>query len=398
MGWMENYRSHAIWDAVDRTKGRLGELQDAGELVGDPDHTEMLEALLARLDGMRDNPDITISQTSLSQVTQYVEFIHGSLPNTTSAFTGNYSGYSFDSNAQIVGAWPQPWPAKIKNLTSQIATVQSGLTAARENLATLDEKFATTDTAIVDYEAQQRAAAEQLVARVQDQVIEVARGVEALSTTAETQKGRIDEAIAGFQTKFTAGEDARKEAWAKQLNSQQDEAEAHTQRMEEHEAKSVKVLQAVGANSTATDFGTYANEQNKAATTWRSIAAAVFGVAGVWFIASSFPWYGEGATGWEAALARLGVTAAVAGVGAYAARESSQHRREERRAKQVQLALTALEPFIANLPDTEQKDIRAAAAQAIFVLRPEEPSNEVAGGDYIELIKSLVDKVPTRSP
>jgi flagellar basal body-associated protein FliL len=56
------------------------------------------------------------------------------------------------------------------------------------------------------------------------------------------------------------------------------------------------------------------------------------------------------------------VTAAVAAVGAYAARESGQHRRQERDAKKVQLVLIALEPFIANLPEDSRDDNRAEAA------------------------------------
>lgn len=396
MGWMDDYRSHTLWDVLDGAKERLEQVQEAGELEEDVVRAEMVHAMLARLDGMRHSPDITITQGSLDAAVAHLQNLTAHLPNLEPFFSSAYGNLTFESLARLVGAWPQPDAAELASVESQIATVVSGVTRARQRLSTLNEKLTMTDSAIEAYETTQRAAAENLVADVTNRVAEVDRNVAALGTTAETQKGRIDKAIEGIQTEFTANESERESTWTAQLAAQEKTVDAHMKRMAAFEIKSAKVLSSVGVNSTATDFGTYANEQKKAATTWRRIAAAVFSVAGLWFIGSApfWPWIND-ESGWESALARLGVTAAVAGVGAYAARESSQHRREERRAKQVQLVLTALEPFIANLPDEEQKKIRAASAEAIFVLRVEEADNEAGPGDfYQDLVKSLLSKVP----
>lgn len=396
MGWMDNYRSHTLWDVLDGAKERLEEVQEAGELNEDAERAEMVHAVLARLDGMRHSPDITITQASLDAAVGPVQNLTAHLPNLEPFFSSAYGPQTFDSLVRLVGAWPLPDAAVLASLESDIATVVSGMTKARSRLFTLNEKLTKTDTAIEEYETAQREAAENLVADVMKRVAEVDRNVTTLSTTAETQKGRIDTAIEGIQNDFTANESERGDTWTTHLAAQQTAADAHLKRMAEYEAKSVKVLGSVGVNSTATDFGVYANEQRKAASTWRRIAATVFALAGLWFIGSApfWPWISD-ESGWESALARLGVTAAVAGVGAYAARESSQHRREERRAKQVQLVLTALEPFIANLPPEEQKKIRTASAEAIFVLRIEEASNDTGPGDfYQDLVKSLLAKVP----
>lgn len=396
MGWMDNYRSHTLWDVLDGATERLEEVQEAGELDEDAERAEMVHAMLARLDGMRHSPDITIPQASLDAAVSHLQNLTTHLPNLEPFFAAAYGPQTFDSLARLVGAWPQPDAAALASMESQIATVISGLTTARGHLSTLNEELTKTDTAIEEYETAQREAAENLVTDVAARVSEVDRNVAALSTTAETQKGRIDAAIAAIQNDFTANESERESKWTAQLATQQTTIDAYMERMAGYEAQSVNVLGAVGTNSTATDFGIYANEQMKAASTWRRIAASVFAVAGLVFIGSAtfWPWISD-ESGWESALARLGVTAAVAGVGAYAARESSQHRREERRAKQVQLVLTALEPFIANLPDEEQKKIRAASADAIFVLRVEEAGNEAGPGDfYQDLVKSLLSKVP----
>lgn len=398
MGWMDDYRSHTLWDVLDGAKERLEQVQDAGELDGDTERAEMVHAMLARLDGMRHSPDITITQGSLDAAVSHLQNLTSYLPNLEPFFSSAYGPLTFESLARTVGAWPQPDAAELASLESEIAAVMSGLTKARGRLSTLNDKLTKTDAAIEEYDAAQRTAAENLVADVTSRVAEVDRNVNALGTTAETQKGRIDKAIEGFQTDFTANESERESTWTAHLAAQGNAADAHMKRMAEYEAKSVKVLGSVGVNSTATDFGAYAGEQKKAATTWRRIAAIVFAAAGGWFIVSApfWPWtWTSGESGWESALARLGVTAAVAGVGAYAARESSQHRREERRAKQVQLVLTALEPFIANLPAEEQKKIRSASAEAIFVLRMEEPGDDAGpGGFYEDVVKSLLTKIP----
>ncbi|MBT0995466.1 hypothetical protein KIN34_14360 [Cellulomonas sp. DKR-3] len=224
------------------------------------------------------------------------------------------------------------------------------------------------------------------------------------------ERQRITEAIAKFTTdgdeavrEWTEEHEGaikqRADAWDAAIASARAYAVEHQDRMAEYEAKSRKVLEAVGVNSTATNFGGYAEEQRTAANQWRRVAAAVFLAAGVWFIASSFPWFTGEASMWESALARLGVTAAVAGVGLYAARESSQHRRQERRAKQVQLVLTALEPFIANLDAEEQDKLRIAAAEAIFVLPGESDggSEPDPSSGLLDLANALVAKLPDRT-
>lgn len=68
----------------------------------------------------------------------------------------------------------------------------------------------------------------------------------------------------------------------------------------------------------------------------------------------------------EAVLQKLGASVCAAVVGYPLIRESGQHRKEERSARQVQMTLTALEPFIANLPEPQKERIRVETARRIF--------------------------------
>lgn len=393
---MDDYRSHSLWATLDDAKARLNQHLEAGELDGATARVERVRDILSYIDGMRGIPNITVTQGSLDAASQNLANLVAYLPNLEPFFSSAYGTLTFDSLAELVAPWPQSRPAEIAGLRSSIELVDSAVDAAHRRVISLDEKLKAMDATIEEHEAAQLAIAANMVAEVGTRVAEVSRNVETLISTAEAQKGRIDTAISEISTKASEHEADRDEVWTVRLQDHSDSVAEYMARMEGYEARSVKVLEAVGVNSTATDFGQYAMEQRNAANRWRLAAAIVFVAAGTWFIASSFPWFtAEGTDAWESALARLGVTAAVAGVGAYAARESSQHRREERRSKQVQLVLTALEPFIANLPKDEQNRVRTASAEAIFVLRAEPESNGPETGNVsLDLLRSLVDKLP----
>lgn len=63
---------------------------------------------------------------------------------------------------------------------------------------------------------------------------------------------------------------------------------------------------------------------------------------------------------------RIGAPVGVAGIGLFMSRESGLHRKVARSAKQTQLNLVALEPFIINLPEDQKKQIRYETARALF--------------------------------
>lgn len=69
---------------------------------------------------------------------------------------------------------------------------------------------------------------------------------------------------------------------------------------------------------------------------------------------------------WEVVRQKLGAPVGAAAVGYVLITESGQHRKEERSARQVQLTFTALEPFIANLPEKQKERIRVETARRIF--------------------------------
>lgn len=186
-----------------------------------------------------------------------------------------------------------------------------------------------------------------------------------------SQLTRLDNSINIFSEQFSQEEQKRAERWKGSLADTENQVKLHLEEMSKHEEASERVLQALGVKATVSSYSQYAKEQKQAADRWRGIAAGAFVCAFAWFVLSSFGLAApevDGNSWWAPFVSKWGGTLAAAAVGAFAGRESGQHRREERDAKQVELSLAALDPFIANMSDTTQEDLRTETARAIFVL------------------------------
>jgi len=125
-------------------------------------------------------------------------------------------------------------------------------------------------------------------------------------------------------------------------------------------------VEAVALASTSTDYGKYAKEQKETADQLRRGAIALFVVAaiitGVWVI-----WIGAEEIELGAILLRLGLSLSFFGAATYAITESRRHRKEEVKAKDTQLKLVALEPFIANVNPARREQFKLAIAHHVFI-------------------------------
>lgn len=384
--WETQFKDHALWRTIEQARATMNAIQTPEDRA-DREALSYAGMVLELLEKRREDSDAREISSSMLAATN--DAAANFAVHLAHLQAGQYAWSQVtpttDALIHSLGMWP---PMKI-------AHYMSGLNAAVES-----------------FERRTLEAADRVELRageVEGDIAALAARQDELDATVTAERQRITEAVAEFtadsreavsdwmaeqQDELTA----RTHAWDEALAAARADATKHNAVMADYEAKSRKVLEAVGVNSTATDFGSYANDQRKAADSWRRLAALVFGLAGAWFIYSSLPSFTHGTELWESSLARLGVTAAVAAVGVYAARESAQHRRQERQAKQVQLVLTALEPFIANLPEDEQNEIRAESARAIFVLKSGDSAEvDESKGSYLDLMKELVAKIPDRT-
>lgn len=385
MAWEEDYRNHELWTSVTETLEALSEVP-ADELTDDLTH---LRALLTEIDGHADQPHAALATAHLTTVKNVADGIGAALPDSPATIfsppPSNRNGLSpFVQLAQYVRTWPATGTTRLNGLGSRAEEVEAAFKALNERLderlseiekqsseqsetiaAALDEHKA----ALAEQRTQFAALIEEKTTELQDELARLREAASDADSIIEQQKTRLDAALSSYQEKFSSAQDDRTEKWSALLSENNAKLQEHLAAMREHEEQSRNVLSAVGVNATATDYGAYANAQNEAANRWRIGAVIALSIAAAAFlVVAGAPLFGFGGDSewWEGVLQKLTAPVGAAAVGYVLIRESGQHRMEEHSARQVQLTLTALEPFIANLPEPQKERIRVETARRIF--------------------------------
>jgi predicted nucleic acid-binding Zn-ribbon protein len=156
----------------------------------------------------------------------------------------------------------------------------------------------------------------------------------------------------------------------------------------------------VGIISNTAQAGAYkkiANEERATMWFWQVIAvASMICIAGlgIYFVFESPP---ANSITWLYLSKRLIVTLALGGLATYAAQQSSNHRKEARRNRKMQLELASIEPFLASLPKDVQDKVKEGLAQKFFgnteVAASEESGTTPAIGIYGEMGNKLVQAI-----
>ncbi len=236
------------------------------------------------------------------------------------------------------------------------------LTYRRALLAGLDEVRTAFDA--------QRSEADQAVARLTTDIATASAEVAALVAAGRDLANQQQNAFAAAQTD-------RQESFAKLLVEVRGEHASTLKELEENvsaesesaqaalaedlEASSAArarvedILDIVAETALIGSYSKSAGEEKDAANMWRWIAVvavAVTVIIGGWLVQSA---RGDG-TDWDLFFAKLAVALPVAGVAAYAARQSSEHRHAQREAQHVALQLAALKPYLNDLEKVDERD------------------------------------------
>jgi hypothetical protein len=397
--WESAYTSHPVWAQA----SALGDMLDRGpEPVDDNEaaHYDRLRWLQAQLVDVAENPSLLVSSSALTQLHNTLNQVTSTLANWVNGSGGTYlvnaaTGLT-DNVLDALRGWPATKDRYQRGLLRAGVEFQK---SAETLIAELQQRV--RDQA--DELARDRATFEERVQNLENasqEVLEELRAkVEAAGNEITTQTGRLDAALNGLQATFSQAEndraaahtaaldqqktaareaaDAAKQGAAAQLAEIGSNADQELARLAQLKGQAEKLVDAIGLTGTATEYGSYATQERKAANGWRYVAVGGFLAAFALFLVTLWKSHVDGGTPWQVVVFKLAGSIALLALGAYAGHESRDHRREERRAKSVQLDLAALDPFIATLDDTEQHDIKAAAARRLFT----QPLPPAAGPD-----------------
>lgn len=229
-----------------------------------------------------------------------------------------------------------------------------------------------------------------------------------LTSSIEFQKSRIDSVISDFQDQFLKGQSERSErieqlieqtksefnnfisikgtTIEEQMNKQQEEHDTQLnkneiefdEQMANQEKKFIeafeninkmneeaeKIVGIISMKGLASGYQKIANDEGRKAFWWNmgsiaSILAVI--VFGVFFILLH-----EGTMDWTTLISRVVLSGFGLTLFTYCAKQSSNYRNEERRNRKIELELASLDPYLKDLEESQQKEVKQSLVNKYF--------------------------------
>ncbi|MGW4227487.1 hypothetical protein ACWEG1_28965 [Streptomyces bauhiniae] len=396
--WENQYKTHSVWSLTQDIQSLLSSNEEH-VTPDERDYFDRLKMAMAYISELGQEPVLIVSMTALNNLQQNLAQIQSTVTMWSNGSGSNYltsAAESYlDAAFDTVRTWPPSKDRYTRGLRAAAAEfvtdAQSAITSIQSRVGELQSSIeeATTNT-YTDFSRLLETARGQIDA-TQEEVARLNVDVTNMNVNVTAQTQRLDQAINAYQTSYSEAEASRNESHQRALEKIADETVSAAERartqsddllttqkasgqriLDEittlHE-QTVQLVNAIGLTGTATEYGKYSEQERKAANTWRLGAVSAFAFSFLLFLATLLVSHIDEKTPWQVIAVRFGGSIALLAGGLYMAKESSQHRQEERRAKSVQLDLAALDPFIVNLPSDQRESIKAAAAARLFVER-----------------------------
>lgn len=247
------------------------------------------------------------------------------------------------------------------------------------SFATLVQKQAETSLQTVQLLVQQRDALATSLRDAQAKAESLSVRLDTLQEATTRDRAEAAAAVANLQKAFAEKEIERSAAFeAASLGYKQDydalrttvstKAEGALDDLEEQRKKAARIVQVVGNIGVTGNYQQIANSESTQANFWRWITVAIFG-AGISVAAATFikfwnqPFSTENT--WSVVI-RLLYAIAITAPAWYTAHESARHRTNSDRARQTELELASIGPFIELMPEEKKVEIRESLTKSYF--------------------------------
>lgn len=138
--------------------------------------------------------------------------------------------------------------------------------------------------------------------------------------------------------------------------------------LNKHKEDAARIVEVVGEIGVTGNYQNIANQETKQANLWRWITVGLFSCGLLMAGSTFYKFYHEPITGTNtlAIAVRLLYALAIAAPAFYTARESARHRTNADRARQTELELASLGPFIELMNEEDKKEIRKSLIPKYF--------------------------------
>ena len=221
-----------------------------------------------------------------------------------------------------------------------------------------------------------------LAERINDLLVQVdtlATRLEAMKEDAAKERAQASAEVANLQKVFSEKEMERagafvlatttfKQDFAQTKSTFSAAADTSLKDLADQQSKAARIVQVVGNIGVTGNYQQIANAEGSQANFWRWVTVAIFGT-GISVAAATFikfldqPLSSENL--WSVAI-RLLYAIAITSPALYTARESARHRTNADRARQTELELASIGPFIELMPEDKKVAIRESLTASYF--------------------------------
>ncbi len=322
--------------------------------------TKSLRSLVAQ------SPATMVSDTALNQMNSHLQ----APINELTAFVANTNaGHLANAVAQLdqnVLSYTWAFLPKINPLSKAEAgeLVDYLQERSRQTIEQLDgqkEQLASTIDQLTEVTQTQEACLKELKESQALLKAEMAASLSSLETSFNKAQLQRD-------TEFSELVNESKEELANSESNFKRQADAVIDSLEKHKMDAARIVQVVGDIGVTGNYQNIANNETGQANLWRWITIALFAsgliMAGITF----YKFYHEPVTTTNtlAIAVRLLYALAIAAPAFYTARESARHRTNADRARQTELELASLGPFIELMKDEDKEEIRKSLIRTYF--------------------------------
>lgn len=397
----EQYKIHAVWTVLDSIQGLLN--NDLQPWDGDSRYdVRRLQAAAEFADGLRDIDPVLVEPQALvdlqshlqailnaldtytsepEQQRNYLQAAASNVPNVLSVARSYFPWSQPDESARAVKAaatrYKNSLDSEVERLIDRIDDLETQLVQAHEARATAEQ---TAQTRLAELTQAVEARGEEVAAIVERADALTVSQEASYQKETQTRDAKFQEWLKEFEDAESArvaeaakAEEERlgvvEEADASARKARDQEAATLIGALEDYRDQAKALVDTTSRHAVAGEYESWAARQATAALVW-TIAAVVIGlgtVAGLVFAIGSASDDSLQFTFYKTSISIIGLI-----VAGYAARQATEHRREERTAKRLALDLAALGPFLEHVKDAEP--LRQAVAMRVFA--PE--SGEIA--------------------
>jgi hypothetical protein len=251
----------------------------------------------------------------------------------------------------------------MKSLEEQVSSLREG------SIASLDNKVARLEQRISEAEASLDGAKSEFDQQVtvQKQRLDTAinQHVDQFSTSQDERKEEFDSFLAEVRASAEEGRSRIARENQDAIETLNQSGNAVLEELKGMREQAVRLVDVIGRAGTSWGFQQYADQQKKAADSWRVVSVCCLGLVVAFALILLFTTDSSDFNLRRSTINLLFSGPLLAGA-AYAARQSGAHRRAEGRNRQLELEIAALDPYLALLPNEDQIEIKKLMALRSF--------------------------------